>query len=159
MLAAMREAARKWDKITVNGSERDKALAVELAVEHGFKIGSPELQDKIDCRTGEGGATPATRAGSRRKATWLCRGIDRRGAKPKDGRGKSSSPFRLYASIRMPRRNGEVRQAERSMATNERPIDGGGKDHASPNASRGQCGRACRTCGRPEPRQGPFRPT
>ncbi|NTJ51559.1 relaxase/mobilization nuclease domain-containing protein [Agrobacterium rhizogenes] len=47
MLAAMREAAKKWDTITVNGSERDKALAVELAAEHGFKISNPELQDKL----------------------------------------------------------------------------------------------------------------
>ncbi|OCJ02484.1 hypothetical protein A6U85_30415 [Agrobacterium sp. 13-626] len=47
MLAAMREAAKKWDTITVNGSERDKVLAVELAAEHGFKISNPELQDKL----------------------------------------------------------------------------------------------------------------
>nr|WP_234914411.1 LPD7 domain-containing protein [Rhizobium rhizogenes]QCL09131.1 relaxase/Mobilization nuclease domain protein [Rhizobium rhizogenes]QCL09514.1 relaxase/Mobilization nuclease domain protein [Rhizobium rhizogenes] len=47
MLAAMREAAKKWDTITVNGSERDKMLAVELAAEHGFKISNPELQDKL----------------------------------------------------------------------------------------------------------------
>jgi hypothetical protein len=47
MLAAMLEAAKKWDSITVNGSERDKVLAVELAVEHGFKISNPELQDKL----------------------------------------------------------------------------------------------------------------
>ncbi|WP_246799180.1 LPD7 domain-containing protein [Rhizobium leguminosarum] len=47
MLAAMREAAKKWDIITVNGSERDKVLAVELAAEHGFKISNPELQDKL----------------------------------------------------------------------------------------------------------------
>ncbi|MCJ9719924.1 relaxase/mobilization nuclease domain-containing protein [Agrobacterium sp. SHOUNA12C] len=47
MLAAMREAAKKWDTITINGSERDKVLAVELAAEHGFKISNPELQDKL----------------------------------------------------------------------------------------------------------------
>ncbi|OCJ22159.1 LPD7 domain-containing protein [Rhizobium rhizogenes] len=47
MLAAMREASKKWDTITVNGSERDKVLAVELAAEHGFKISNPELQDKL----------------------------------------------------------------------------------------------------------------
>ncbi|NTG31966.1 hypothetical protein G6L08_32965, partial [Agrobacterium rhizogenes] len=47
MLAAMREAAKKWDSITVNGSERDKVLAVELAAEHGFKVSNPELQDKL----------------------------------------------------------------------------------------------------------------
>jgi hypothetical protein len=47
MLAAMREASKKWDTITVDGSERDKVLAVELAAEHGFKISNPELQDKL----------------------------------------------------------------------------------------------------------------
>ncbi|NTG64769.1 relaxase/mobilization nuclease domain-containing protein [Agrobacterium rhizogenes] len=47
MLAAMREAAKKWETITVNGSAKDKALAVELAAEYGFKIGNPELQDKL----------------------------------------------------------------------------------------------------------------
>ncbi|NTG71487.1 hypothetical protein EXN67_29250 [Rhizobium rhizogenes] len=47
MLAAMREAAKKWDTITVNGSAKDKALAVELAVEHGFQISNPELQEKL----------------------------------------------------------------------------------------------------------------
>lgn len=47
MLAAMREAANKWETITVNGSAKDKALAVELAAEHGFKIANPELQDKL----------------------------------------------------------------------------------------------------------------
>ncbi|NTG38874.1 hypothetical protein G6K91_31925, partial [Agrobacterium rhizogenes] len=47
MLVAMHEAARKWDSITVNGSAKDKALAVELAAEHGFKVSNPELQDKL----------------------------------------------------------------------------------------------------------------
>ncbi|NTH68476.1 relaxase/mobilization nuclease domain-containing protein [Agrobacterium rhizogenes] len=47
MLAAMREASKKWDTITVNGSAKDKALAVELAAEYGFQISNPELQEKL----------------------------------------------------------------------------------------------------------------
>lgn len=47
MLAAMREAAKKWDTIAVTGNDQDKALAVELAAEHGFTISNPELQDQV----------------------------------------------------------------------------------------------------------------
>jgi hypothetical protein len=46
-LAAMRAAAEKWGTINVNGTARDKAIAVELAAEHGFKITNPELQEQL----------------------------------------------------------------------------------------------------------------
>ncbi|WP_349963355.1 LPD7 domain-containing protein [Rhizobium sp. ZPR3] len=46
-LAAMRAAAEKWGTINVSGTARDKAIAVELAAEHGFKITNPELQEQL----------------------------------------------------------------------------------------------------------------
>ena len=47
ILAAMNLSSQKWDAITVNGSASYKATVVELAIEHGFEISNPELQDKI----------------------------------------------------------------------------------------------------------------
>ena len=47
ILAAMTLSAQKWDAITVNGSASYKTAVVELAVEHGFEISNPELQDRI----------------------------------------------------------------------------------------------------------------
>ena len=47
ILAAMKLSSQKWDAITVNGSASYKTAVVELAVEHGFEISNPELQDKI----------------------------------------------------------------------------------------------------------------
>ncbi|AYG70043.1 hypothetical protein CCGE531_28720 (plasmid) [Rhizobium sp. CCGE531] len=46
-LAAMRAAAEKWGSINVDGTARDKAIAVELAAEHGLKITNPELQEQL----------------------------------------------------------------------------------------------------------------
>ena len=129
MLAAMREAAKKWDTITVNGSERDKVLAVELAAEHGFKISNPELQDKLIAAQDK---------------------LDQRLQKEQD-REEKLPGFRKVSAERGPgqktdieielalqivrEKTGaeaqrEVRQAKRTTTTNERPIDGGGEDHA-----------------------------
>ncbi|MFW8642770.1 LPD7 domain-containing protein [Rhizobium beringeri] len=47
VLAAMQVASRKWGSLTINGTDSYKALAIELAAEHGFKITNPELQDKL----------------------------------------------------------------------------------------------------------------
>ena len=47
ILAAMKLSSQKWDAITVNGSASYKTAVVELAVEHGFEISNPELQDRI----------------------------------------------------------------------------------------------------------------
>jgi hypothetical protein len=47
ILAAMKLSSQKWDAITVNGSASYKTAVVELAVEHGFAISNPELQDKV----------------------------------------------------------------------------------------------------------------
>ena len=96
-LAAMRAAAEKWGSINVNGTARDKAIAVELAAEHGFKITNPELQEQL--------------AAAREKVEEL--------------RRREQARERTEAEAQR-----EVRQADRSTATHERPFDGGGDDHA-----------------------------
>ncbi|MFW8584676.1 LPD7 domain-containing protein [Rhizobium beringeri] len=56
VLAAMQVASRKWGSLTINGTDSYKALAIELAAEHGFKITNPELQgqarhcQRTDCQ-------------------------------------------------------------------------------------------------------------
>jgi hypothetical protein len=129
MLAAMREAARKWDKITVNGSERDKALAVELAVEHGFKIGNPELQDKlVAARERVEQRRRQEQAGEQKRPGFA------EGSSVQGPRQKTDADIELALQTVRERTDveakREVRQAERSTATNERPIDGGGEDRA-----------------------------
>ncbi|WP_245472522.1 LPD7 domain-containing protein [Rhizobium jaguaris] len=129
MLAAMREAAKKWDTITVNGSERDKALAVELAAEHGFKISNPELQDKL--------VAAQEKIEQRRQKEQMRE--ERRpgfteGMTPQEPARKSDAEIELALQTVRERTDAEakreVRQAERSAATQERPFDGGGEDHA-----------------------------
>ncbi|MBJ7262228.1 MAG: hypothetical protein JHC61_00105 [Burkholderiaceae bacterium] len=46
-LAALQLSAQKWNSFTVTGNNEYKALCVELAAEHGFKITNPELQESI----------------------------------------------------------------------------------------------------------------
>jgi hypothetical protein len=47
VLAALQLSAQKWGSFTVHGDEQFRRLCVELAVEHGFKIANPELQQAI----------------------------------------------------------------------------------------------------------------
>jgi hypothetical protein len=47
VLAALQLSAQKWGTFTVHGDERFRRLCVELAVEHGFKMANPELQQAI----------------------------------------------------------------------------------------------------------------
>ena len=47
VLAALQLSAQKWGSFTVHGNEHFRRLCVELAVEHGFKIANPELQQAI----------------------------------------------------------------------------------------------------------------
>jgi Large polyvalent protein-associated domain 7 len=47
VLAALTLAVQKWETIKVNGAESYKAIVVELAVEHGFSVSNPELQDRL----------------------------------------------------------------------------------------------------------------
>ncbi|HYQ92159.1 MAG TPA: DNA-primase RepB domain-containing protein, partial [Candidatus Competibacteraceae bacterium] len=46
-LAALQLAAQKWGRFTVEGRGEYKALCVQLAAEHDFKITNPELQESI----------------------------------------------------------------------------------------------------------------
>lgn len=40
----MQVASQKWGSLTINGTDRYNALAVELAAGHGFKVTNPEMQ-------------------------------------------------------------------------------------------------------------------
>ncbi|WP_286202854.1 LPD7 domain-containing protein [Rhizobium lusitanum] len=129
MLAAMREASKKWDTITVNGTDRDKASAVELAAEYGFKISNPELQDKL---------VVAQEKVEQRRQKEQAREERRPGfteGSAKQGPGQKTD-IEIELALQTVRERTdteaqrEVRQAEHSTATNERPIDGGGEDHA-----------------------------
>jgi hypothetical protein len=41
-------AAQKWSSFQISGNDDYKALCVNLAAEHGFKISNPELQVNIE---------------------------------------------------------------------------------------------------------------
>ena len=47
LLASMQLASQKWAKLKIDGDDAYKAECVRIAVEHGFKISNPELQDAI----------------------------------------------------------------------------------------------------------------
>jgi hypothetical protein len=61
--AAMQVSAEKWGSLTVTGTDKYKAMVVELAVEHGFRIANPELQEKIAAETTRLNRERATRPG------------------------------------------------------------------------------------------------
>ncbi|WP_086381916.1 TraI/MobA(P) family conjugative relaxase [Caballeronia sordidicola] len=48
LLAALELAAQKWGELSVSGSDDYKARCAALAVEHGFRIVNPELQEPIE---------------------------------------------------------------------------------------------------------------
>ncbi|WP_083638074.1 TraI/MobA(P) family conjugative relaxase [Caballeronia sordidicola] len=48
LLAALELAAQKWGEFSVSGSDDYKARCAALAVEHGFRIVNPELQERIE---------------------------------------------------------------------------------------------------------------
>ena len=48
VLAALQLSAQKWGHFKVKGNTEYKALCVQLAAEHGFKISNPELQAGIE---------------------------------------------------------------------------------------------------------------
>lgn len=47
VLAALQLATQKWGALHINGSDEYKALCVQLAAEHGFKILNPELRPVV----------------------------------------------------------------------------------------------------------------
>lgn len=48
VLAALQLATQKWGALHINGSDDYKALCVQLAAEHGFKILNPELRPLVE---------------------------------------------------------------------------------------------------------------
>jgi len=47
VLAALQLAAQKWGSFRVTGNDEYKTMCVQLAVEHGFRISNPELEESI----------------------------------------------------------------------------------------------------------------
>ena len=47
VLAALQLSAQKWGTFQIFGSDQYKRLCVDLAIEHGFRITNPELQQTI----------------------------------------------------------------------------------------------------------------
>jgi hypothetical protein len=126
MLAAMREAQTKWGVISVNGTERDKALAVDIAAEHGLTLTNPELKEKL---TEARQRIEERRQEADRKPVGLVEGTyDRPSLR------KTEAEIEIGLAVVRERTETEarreVRQAATSSATNERPFDGGGEDHA-----------------------------
>ncbi len=98
VLAALTLAAQKWETVSVNGAESYRAIVVELAVEHGFSIGNPELQDRL--------ATEQQRIAERRE----------RGEISTEGRAPSSPPVRTPGETQIALdevRHATEREAER----------------------------------------------
>jgi hypothetical protein len=59
VLAALQLSAQKWGTFQVFGSDQYKRLCVDLAVEHGFRITNPELQQTITDQRAVRGTTLA----------------------------------------------------------------------------------------------------
>ncbi len=129
MLAAMRQAEAKWGAIAVNGTASDKALAVELAAEHGLTLTNPELQDKLAEARLKVEERRQKQAERESKRLGFVEGA---ADQPELRRTEAEIEIGLAAVRERTETEAsrEVRQAARSSATNERPFDGGGEDHA-----------------------------
>jgi hypothetical protein len=68
VLAALQLAAQKWGSFRVSGNDEYKAMCVQLAAEHGFRISNPELEESIQReRQWIRQAAPAARSKPRRQ--------------------------------------------------------------------------------------------
>jgi hypothetical protein len=89
VLAALQLAEQKWEGFEVSGRSQFKALCVELAVEHGFKLSNPELREamaqerqrQLEVRALPGDIEPSpqprpSRAGTREGAAAPLPGIE-----------------------------------------------------------------------------------
>lgn len=129
MLVAMRAASEKWGTITVNGTEREKAVAVELAAEHGIAISNPELQDQVKAAQAKVEGRQAKDEARERKQLGFVAGTTGADA----GQRSDAEIVLALETVKENTRTEairETRQAQRSERTNERPFDGGGEDHA-----------------------------
>ncbi|OLP62709.1 hypothetical protein BJF93_00975 [Xaviernesmea oryzae] len=129
MLTAMRAAAEKWGSIAVNGTDRDKALAVELAAQHGFHLTNPELQEKLATARGKIEALGQREAVREDTPPGFVNGVavasDLRRTEPEIAIALETVKAKTIAEAQR-----EVRQAEQTAKSGETPVDGGGEDHA-----------------------------
>ena len=63
VLAALQLAAQKWGTVTITGPDEFKQLCAQLAEQHGFKIGNPELRREIVRNHSEGQPVPVMPSG------------------------------------------------------------------------------------------------
>ncbi len=129
MLGAMRAASERWGAVAVNGSERDKTMAVDLAAEHGFRISNPELQEKLAAARAKAEERQEKERLRERKQTGFVDGSE---AAPMVRRSDAEIAVALETVKEKTEDEAarERREARRSAKTGERPIDGGGDDHA-----------------------------
>jgi hypothetical protein len=129
MLVAMRVASEKWGPITVNGTDREKAVAVELAAEHGLSISNPELQDQMKAAQAKVEDRRAKEEARERKQLGFVAGTNEEVAQQRTDAEIAIALDTVKENTRTEAVR-ETRQAERSERTNERPFEGGGDDHA-----------------------------
>lgn len=129
MLAAMRAASEKWGAITVNGTDREKAVAVELAAEHGIAISNPELQDQVKAAQAKIEDRRTKEEARERKQLGFVAGTNEAVAQQRTDAEIAIALDTVKENTRTEAIR-ETRQAERSERTSERPFDGGGEDHA-----------------------------
>ncbi|OLP57672.1 hypothetical protein BJF92_07065 [Rhizobium rhizosphaerae] len=128
ILQAMQMASQKWGVVAVNGSERDKAIAVELAAEHGFSLSNPDLQEKLAAAKARMEAQREMERTRERRQPGF---VDSAEASPPVRRTDAEIAVALETVKEKTQAEAtrEVRQAKRSVQTGERPINGGGDDH------------------------------
>ena len=63
VLAALQLGAQKWGTVTITGPDEFKQLCAQLAEQHGFKIGNPELRREIVRGPSEGQPVPVIPSG------------------------------------------------------------------------------------------------
>lgn len=129
MLVAMRAASEKWGAITVNGTDREKAVAVELAAEHGISISNPELQDQLKAAQAKVEERRAKEEARERRQLGFVAGTTEAVVAQRTDAEIAIALDTVKENTRTEAAR-ETRQAERSERTNERPFDGGGEDHA-----------------------------
>jgi hypothetical protein len=129
MLVAMRAASQKWGSITVNGTDREKAVAVELAAEHGIAISNPELQDQVKAAQAKIEDRRAKEEARERKQLGFVAGANEAATAQRTDAEIAIALDTVKENVKTEAVR-ETRQAKRSERTNERPFDGGGDDHA-----------------------------
>ncbi|OLP54646.1 hypothetical protein BJF92_08815 [Rhizobium rhizosphaerae] len=128
ILEAMQVASEKWGVVAVNGSERDKTIAVEFAAEHGFKLSNPELQERLAAARSKVEERQERERARERKQLGFVDGAE---AAPTVRRSDAEIGIALETVKEKTEAEAarEVKQAKRTAQIGERPIDGGGDDH------------------------------